>query len=439
MITSRRRRAQSGVALLTATIIVLIVGGIAAAFLMLSFSQSNVIAKSSDSEVALHIAEAGIDDTLNKLSAYANDWAQKIVTPTTSDYIVIANPAPIIKGNVNRGSYVATLEDIPSTSPVFTTPFTTFKITSTGTKDKVTRSIEVVTAAVDKSNLFKYGLFGDVTVTAGGTFNSDGYDSSKGTYAAQLAALLAAGKGTYKFPDGKSTTYIDATGSIGSNGDIKTGGAAMVMGNANAGPGHTTSGGGDIYGSTTPASTIEALTTQTYTVPSPAPTSWTWTGGPASVGGATDTVVHMSTFAPTGPGTLTINGNVTMYVDSGFVMNSKQFIKMASGATLTLKVGAGDIHVNGQAFAGTAHAKDFQIYSPTTGDIQFNGGSNVYAAVYAPKASFTNNGGNQFYGAMVASTMKLNGTAYFHYDEDLAKLSTPKPEFVVLSWREILK
>ena len=47
-----------------------------------------------------------------------------------------------------------------------------------------------------------------------------------------------------------------------------------------------------------------------------------------------------------------------------------------------------------------------------------------------------NNGGNEFFGSMVAAKMKLSGTASFHYDEDLANLSNPEPKFKIVSWRE---
>ena len=74
MSISKSNRSESGAALMTAMIIVLIVAGMAAAFLSLSFSQSKLIANGSEGEVALHIAEAGVEDTVNKLTAYSKAW-----------------------------------------------------------------------------------------------------------------------------------------------------------------------------------------------------------------------------------------------------------------------------------------------------------------------------------------------------------------------------
>ncbi len=439
MITPLARRKQSGVALITTMIIVMIAAGMAAAFLSLAFAQSNNIGKASRGEIALHVAEAGIDDAINKLNAYAIDFVangSKAPTYTSPipDYAEIQNPSPAFKGSMNQGTYVVTLANTAGTSPAFVDPFSTnYLIHSTGRHGAQVQNLEVITSAIDNGNLFKYGLFGDVVVDAGGTFTSDGYKSSGGPYNATQ---------THTFPDGKTVKYANATGSLGSNGNIITGGNAMVMGNATPGPGGSISGGGNVSGSTTPAPATENLEPVSYPKDFTGIPSATWASGDLTLaGGAVGSPVsyHAADLNPTGKGTFTVKGDVVLYVDGDFNMNNQQAIVIETGGKLTIKQGpgSGNIHINGQAFAGTAKAADFQVYSASSGDIQFNGGSTVYAAVYAPQATFTNNGGNEFFGSMVASTMKLKGTASFHYDEDLAKLSTPKPQFKIISWRKV--
>jgi hypothetical protein len=121
-------------------------------------------------------------------------------------------------------------------------------------------------------------------------------------------------------------------------------------------------------------------------------------------------------------------------------MNNQMNLNIADGAKLTLIQGgpaANDMTINGNAMAGTQSADRFQIRSATTGTIKFNGSSTVYAYMYAPAATFTNNGGNEFFGSMTAKSMKLSGTASFHYDENLANLATPIPDFKIVSWVEI--
>jgi hypothetical protein len=459
-------RSEAGVALITALIIVIIVGGMAAAFLTLSFSQSNSIAIGSEREVALHIAESGVEDTINKLTAYSRDYvkagnATPVFASPAPDYALIGQPIKVVTvtGTVNAGTYSAAVADASGLAvdaagnPVaFGGPFFAggYLITSAGTHGKLTRTLEVLVQAVDLSNPFKYGLFGDVEVDALGTFQSDGYDSSKGVYNASK---------TYTFPDGKTVAYADATGNVGSNGNIVTNGNVVIMGNATPGPAGSSGPGGDIQGSTTPSIAPQQLDPVVYPTTFPSgtgtppvsgpqtyltPPSWTSNVGVTIPGGTAGAPLkyHMSDFKNSGKGAITITGEVVLYVDGTIDMNNQQSINLAAGppeAKLTIYQGPGanDLTINGQAVAGTASADRFQIYSATTGTIKFNGGSKVYGAIYAPGANFINNGGNEFYGSMVAKTMKLSGTASFHYDENLAKLSTPKPDFKIMSWVEI--
>lgn len=456
------RRSQAGVALLTAMIIVIIVGGMAAAFLTLSTSQSRLISNGSDQEIALHIAEAGIEDTLNKLTAfsqgYINNNNVNPTTPAGADYLLIGGPGTfvqvngtavatiVIGGSVNGGTYTAWLQNTtPGAATVFTGVFAPptgaappngYLITSAGTFNKVTRTIQIVTQAVNNNGVFQGGLFGNVQVDALGTFFSDGFNSAKGTYASQAT-------NSYTFPGGKTFTYADTTGSIGSNGNIITNGNVTVMGNSTPGPGGTSGPGGNVWGSTTPATSPTPLPPVNYNVPSTAlaAPSWTSNTGMTLAGSSTGAPVayHMSSFSPNGKGSINITGNVTLYVDGAFSMNNQQALNIAAGAKLTVYQGPGsnDMTVNGQAIAGSGTASQFQIYSASTGSIKFNGGSTVYAYMYAPDATFTNNGGNEFFGAMIAQSMKLSGTASFHYDEALANLAAPIPDFKIVSWVEI--
>jgi hypothetical protein len=499
MSISTSRRSQTGVALLTAIIIVIVVGGMAAAFLSLSLAQTKAISTGSDREIALHVAEAGIEDAINKLTGYSIDWVNQgnkepVWAGTPPDYNVIGISAPVnslvnvaggidaqgnlsknkwvnqvnqtatINGTVNGGTYTVAVTstsavamvDPAGNTVVFSGPFppptgqpdqygyaprTGYKLISSGTFNGVTRSLQIVTSAVNNANPFQGGLFGDVQVDALGTFFSDGYNSAKGSYASQA-------KNSYTFPStGKTFTYADTTGSIGSNHNIITNGNVTIMGNSTPGPGSTSGPGGSIWGSTAPATAPTPLQPVTYTVPAGAASAPSWLNNTgmtlAPPAGQTSTTLHMSSFSPTGKGTITVNGNVTLYVDGSFSMNNQQALNITAGSSLTIYQGPGanDITINGQAVAGATgsspSASQFQVYSASTGTIKFNGGSQVYAAVYAPQAAFTNNGGNEFFGAMVASTMQLTGTASFHYDENLQLLVKPVPDYKIVSWMEI--
>lgn len=440
MITRNARRSESGVALLTAMIVVIIVGGMAAAFLTLSFSQSTQASLGSEREVALHVAEAGVEDTINKLTAYSQAYAQNNnQTPSSSaDFMVISNSTPTITGNMNGGTFTATVANPSGTTPVYQGPYISggYIITSKGVHQKMTRTLEVTVAAVDLTNPFRYGLFGDVSVDAGGSFFADGFDSTKGTYASQP-------KNTKTFSDGKTYSYVDATGNIGSNGAIGVTNNVTVMGNVTPGPGQTSPTAPHISGSTAPAIAPETMPAPDYSPPSTGTTSWpSWiNGGITPIGdplGLTPKNYVIDSFDMTGnpKGTLLVQGTVTIWCKGSFKMNSQMNLKIDVGAKLIIYQQSGDFTINGQAQVGTADASRFQVYSQTTGTVTFNGGSDVVAAVYAPSSQFKNNGGNAFYGSMVAKTMSLTGTADFHYDENLARLTTPKPVFKIMAWVE---
>lgn len=447
MIYSSTRPRQAGVALITTMIVVMVAAGMAAAFLTLAFNQSSKTSEASRAELAMHVAESGIDDAINKLNAYAiayeispipanKDGSKPLVFAPIPDYAVMQDNLPILKGSVNGNPFEVhvTNTNPAAPTPVFQGAFTTnYLLRSKGTTGSMVRDLEVMVSAVDLSRLFNYGLFGRVEVAAGGTFNSDGFKSSEGVYDPI---------NKHVFPDGSVMMYANATGNLGSNGNISTTGNSMVMGNVTPGPGGSLTGGGNIFGSTTPAPAAQPLKPVVYAVPKTA-ISTAWVSGDFDLaGGALGAPVeyHASALNPSGKGTMTIKGDVTLYIDGDFAMNNQQALVIEAGGKLTIKQGPGanDIHINGQAMAGVAKAENFQIYSASTGDIRFNGGSTVYAAVYAPDATFTNNGGNEFFGALVANTMKLTGTASFHYDEDLAKLATPDPKFKIISWRRYL-
>src|SRR5262245_35561481 len=120
----KARRSQKGVAILTATIVIIIVAGMSAAFLMLSFSQRKYVAESSESELTLHVCEAGVEDTINKMQAYALEWAKTKTTPilgTNYDFSVfgtnLAATTITLTGSINGGTYSVAIQNNKGTAP----------------------------------------------------------------------------------------------------------------------------------------------------------------------------------------------------------------------------------------------------------------------------------------------------------------------------------
>src|SRR5947207_814881 len=85
---------QRGSALLLATVVVLIIAGLAAAFVTLTTSQSNATRKSSNSETALYVAEAGLEDTINLMNAYVIEewtWLSQNKTMTPTNFVITSS------------------------------------------------------------------------------------------------------------------------------------------------------------------------------------------------------------------------------------------------------------------------------------------------------------------------------------------------------------
>jgi Tfp pilus assembly protein PilX len=427
---SGRKTMRRGGALVLALIAILIVGGLGTAFFEVVSSQSRRTFDASESELSFHVAQSGIDDTINKMNGYAAaSFSPNLQTYDQADYMVLATPVKcdgggtknVVAGSISGGSYTVDVTPAYSGTAVYT-------LTALGTHNGRRRAVEVVVQSSVTGSLFDYGLFGDVSVGAGGTMTSDGYKSSAGSYINQVSDHLH-GTTTY--------SYANPTGDIGSNGLVDVSGNSKIFGDATPGPGNTVTGGGFVSGSTAPVAIVDPLTPQPYSPPAGLAAA-SWPAGNVTLGAG---VYRYSDINPCGPRTITITGAVTLYVDGNFRMNSNQALYLSGlTAKVTIYHGTGDIRINGQSSIGgnIANAKNFQIFSATTGDIRFNGGAEIYGTVYAPNASFTHNGNASYYGATVAKTINVTGTANFHYDEDLSVVpAAVPPVYVVKSWREI--
>gem|GEM_PF-432504 len=165
----------------------------------------------------------------------------------------------------------------------------------------------------------------------------------------------------------------------------------------------------------------------------------------------TESFWHFDSLDMSGQDTLTIHGDVTLVVDGGIAMGGQTEITLAENAKVTVYVG-GDFKVggNGAVNNGTVESpgfpKDFVVFgtNQTAGgqEISLQGNGQLAAAVYAPNAVFTMNGGGVdggCFGAVVAHTILVNGgsSSYgFHYDESLRSLFEDG-SYKMIAWREL--
>lgn len=166
------------------------------------------------------------------------------------------------------------------------------------------------------------------------------------------------------------------------------------------------------------------------------------------------------------PAQLTLNGAVTIYVDGPVAISGgKKFnpiVYGSSAAKLTIIQNNYDpaAHpewssidneidaVNGsEAIGDISNPSRFVYISAFDGQLSFNGTGQFGGVLFMPNATLKLNGTFEFYGSVIADTFaskdltgadqqgKVNGTFSFHYDENLAKLKLPLPARIgVVGW-----
>jgi hypothetical protein len=140
-------------------------------------------------------------------------------------------------------------------------------------------------------------------------------------------------------------------------------------------------------------------------------------------------------------GKILVTGNVTLWVTGDVNIGSGEFIEIAAGATLKLYVSGASTVIAGQGIINdTGYAKNFQYYGlPTNTSIDYKGNSSFTGTIDAPQASVKLGGGGtsdyDFVGAMVVSTLNMNGHFHIHYDESLKPAM--QSGYVVAAWNEV--
>ncbi|MEO0796993.1 MAG: hypothetical protein AAFX93_17685 [Verrucomicrobiota bacterium] len=140
--------------------------------------------------------------------------------------------------------------------------------------------------------------------------------------------------------------------------------------------------------------------------------------------------------------TITVEGDVTLVITDDLDIRGSIVINPNSSLTLYVN---DDISIAGNGVANmSARPQNFLIYG--TGDrngfdpsYSLGGNAQLQAAVYAPHADITLNGGGSsgvFLGAAVGNNITFNGHVDFHYDESLKSFS-PDSQFRLTEWREL--
>jgi hypothetical protein len=126
-----------------------------------------------------------------------------------------------------------------------------------------------------------------------------------------------------------------------------------------------------------------------------------------------------------------IDGDVLVYVPSTALVNmtGQDLLYIAPGARLLLFVNVPAVHIGGNGIANASgNALDFIYFGlPSNTNISLTINATNLATVYCPQADLTlsdrgiNTNAFDFFGAMIAKSIKLNGKFNFHFDENLRR------------------
>jgi hypothetical protein len=414
-------RANSGSALLLAVIGFILMAGIGAAIFSLAVTSQKSSMHAANADGAYAVAEAGIDDAINKMKAF-----QQFPDNTNADYAVIAVAVTtesgvlvnLVTGTFLSGTYQVTIE--PPYAGVGN-----YKISSTGRANGEKRGIVTWIAAQYDKKPDPTGLFGDVYLDSGGNIKTDGYHSSKGTYKSQITGT------------GPGFEVAEMIGNVGSNGGVTVNGSSVIYGNAVPGPGSSVSGGGKVYGTTTPAKQPVSLPDTDFTLPQGTQTisGDLKTGGTVSEG----TYVLGSLF-PKGQSQVTIKGDVVMYVQGDVQIAGGVKFNIPEGSSLKIyqSSSTATFSIEGGSVVNSAMIPSaFSFYSNTEKG-KLVGNTDFFGTIYAPKTAIKVGGDAGVFGAVTGRSIDILGNPYFHYDASLEDQQIPQISFAVKSVQQFV-
>jgi len=141
-------------------------------------------------------------------------------------------------------------------------------------------------------------------------------------------------------------------------------------------------------------------------------------------------------------GALFVSGTARLVIANGLNMGGSDSITIGNNGSLTLYSGGTQNKISGNGVINkSGYAQNFIMYSaPSVTSFSFDGNGEFIGVICAPNAAFQMNGGgksnNDFEGALVASSVKMNGHYSFHYDEILGRLPNIG-RLLITSWDEI--
>jgi len=283
-----------------------------------------------------------------------------------------------------------------------------------------------------------FGVVGKLGVTMNGNPFMDSYDSSDPNYS------------TGGFWDVNKRRDRIGVGTLSSNKPAINTGGGIIYGSAATAPGGTVSGNvGDGawlaangFSGQQPDHVTDDFNMAIPDVVLPSPWNPSFSPVSATIGGVTYGYVLTAgdwqfgaVSVNSSVGSIYVQGNVRIYFTGQLKMSGGASVTLAPGATLEIYLGAG-MDLSGHCVINPSGIPSrCSIYGlPGTTDMKYAGTAQAFCKLYAPNADITITGDFDFNGSLLGKTVKLSGSAAFHYDE---ALNAGKPDYVVASWEEM--
>ena len=274
------------------------------------------------------------------------------------------------------------------------------------------------------------GIFGDEELDFDSNAYVDSYDSRDGDYGG---------------------SNMGSEGHVGTNGThygcIDMDSNARIYGNAVSGPESTpedviiTRGNAEIFGA------MDSLSEPNDMPSVPLPEGLPYMGDYFLGGNDTDTISlsgEYASFRLDSNALVTIAADVTLYITGEFSMLSNTVLEIDPGISATIYLGGSFIQDSNTQINNLSEDPTNLLIMGTdsfNGEMNWNSNSELWGAVYVPRADIHLNSNADFYGSISGKSFDCNSNAKIHYDLALAALvldgadGTP---FTVKSWQEVI-
>ncbi len=414
---TKKKHEEQGFVMVVAVIFMAFLLLLVMPFLSHLSTDSRIATKNCKSSKALSLAEAGIERTIWELNygdvtSWEGDSSER--TLTISDF------------QTATGAVVGDIE-ISITDPEGDDPV----VESNGRVAFGGSQIQtrVVLVGLGGFPAFRFGAFGNAGIHIDRQITLDSYDSRNGVYG-----------GVNIGSEAHIGTNSTLSGSIWIDADSEIKGSVFSGYDSDPDQVITADASATIYG-------VKRSLHSTCGLPSViAPMGLPYRGDYSLDDNNLDTINVSGEYGSFSTGknsTLRIEGDVILYITGDFYMDKNSVLEIASDASLTIYLGAGDFEMDVGAAMNNLSLDPSKLLVYGTGsfngEIYMDQNTAFYGAIYASQGNVRLDASSGFYGAAIAKNIMIDVGAVIHYDkslENLEILPSMGAYYEVKSWQE---